>query len=121
MKIDGIILRTPDVDRSTEFWSSKVGFEVKGRLDEYAFIDGGGFDLTIAALDRTIDDDSWTEIVVFSEDVVADYAAMEARGVPFESPLGPPIMSRDGHDLVAAHFQDPDGHYGRLTGWVEST
>ena len=121
MKLSGIILRTLDVERATEFWGTQVGLEVTGRLEDYSFIESGGFSLTIAALDRPIDDDSWTEIVISSEDVVSDYDAMKARGVPFESPLGAPIMSRDGKDLVAAHFQDPDGHYGRLTGWIEST
>jgi catechol 2,3-dioxygenase-like lactoylglutathione lyase family enzyme len=121
MRIDGVILRTPDVERLTEFWGSKVGFEVTGQLDDYSFIDGGGFTLTIAFLDREIADDSWTEVVIVSETVESDYEAMAARGVPFESPLGAPIMSRDGKDLVAAHFQDPDGHYGRLTGWVDAS
>lgn len=120
MKIDGVILRTPDVERSTEFWGSTVGFEVTGQLGEYSFIDGGGFTLTISFLDREIDDYSWTEIVIFSENVESDYEAMADRGVPFESPLGAPIMSRDGKNLVAAHFQDPDGHYGRLTGWIDA-
>jgi Glyoxalase/Bleomycin resistance protein/Dioxygenase superfamily len=121
VRINGIILRTPDVDRLTEFWGTGVGLEVTGRLGEYSFLDGGGgVSLTIAALDREVDDDSWTEIVIFSEAVESDFAAMQERGVPFESPLGGPIMSRDGRDLVAAHFRDPDGHYGRLTGWIDS-
>ncbi len=121
MKISGIILRTPDVERSTEFWSATVGFELTGTMPGYAFLESGGVSLTISALDRPIDDDSWTEIVIGSQDVEADYAAMAARGVPFESPFGAPIMSEDGRDLVAAHFQDPDGHYGRLSGWISSS
>lgn len=80
MRLDGVIFRTPDVERSTEFWGPKVGFEVTGQLGEYSFIDGGGFTLTIALLDREIDDDSWTEVVISSENVETDYEAMAARG-----------------------------------------
>lgn len=121
MNITGVILRTQDVEGLTDFWGRRVGFEVTQTLPGYAFLDGDGVALTISAAGQPIDDRSWTEIVVGSEDVVADYAAMADRGVPFEGPLSEPIMSRDGKHLVAAHFQDPDGHYGRLTGWVEST
>ena len=121
MDIAGIILRTQDVDRLTEFWGTRVGLEVTGTLPGYSFLKADNeVTLTISDVDRPIDDDSWTEIVVWSKDVRNDFAAMAERGVPFESPLGAPIMSRDGQDLVVAHFQDPDGHYGRLTGWVDS-
>lgn len=122
MDIRGIILRTQDVETLTEFWGTKVGFEVTMRLDDYTFLESDNrISLTIAYVDRPIEDDSWTEVVVWSQDVRADYEAMSERGVPFESALGEPIMSRDGKDMIAAHFQDPDGHYGRLSGWVPST
>ena len=65
-------------------------------------------------------DESLTEIVFGSEHVRDTYRAMAERGVPFEAELGPPIMSNEGRDLIAAHFRDPDGHYGTLTGWVDS-
>jgi hypothetical protein len=121
MDIAGVILRTQDVDRPTEFWGTRVGLEVASTMPGYSFLKADNdVTLTISSVDRPIDDDSWTEIVVWSKDVRSDYAAMEDRGVPFESPLGAPIMSRDGRDMVAAHFQDPDGHYGRLSGWVDS-
>jgi hypothetical protein len=121
MDIVGIILRTQDVDRLTEFWGIRVGLEVTDTLPGYSFLKADNDTaLTISAVDRPIDDDSWTEVVVWSKDVRRDYAAMEDRGVPFESALGAPIMSRDGRDMVAAHFQDPDGHYGRLSGWVDA-
>jgi hypothetical protein len=107
--------------RPTEFWGIRVDLEVTSTLPGYSFLKADNVvTLTISFVDRPIDDDSWTEIVIWSKDVRSDYAAMEDRGVPFESPLGAPIMFRDGQDMVEAHFQDPDGHYGRLSGWVDS-
>lgn len=120
MKIGSIILRTPDVDGATAFWSEVVGLEVLQQLPGYTFLHAEPLQIVLAEIDRPIDDHSFTEIVFFADDVRTEYAAMAERGVPFESELGAPIMSQDGKDLIAAHFQDPDGHYGRLTGWVAS-
>ena len=86
----------------------------------YAFLDGGSVSLVLAGIESLDFDESLTEIVLKSEDVHDTYRAMAERGVPFEGKLGPSIMSREGRDLIAAHFRDPDGHYGRLTGWVTS-
>jgi len=120
MEVDSIILRTSDVERSTEFWSEVVGLAITNQLPAYTFLEGGNISIILAAIDRPVEDDSFTEIVLMSDDVQAEYKTMAERGVPFESDLGPPIMSRDGKDLIAAHFQDFEGHYGRLTGWVDS-
>ncbi len=120
MEVVTIILRTDDVDRSTTFWSETVGLRVTNQLPGFTFLDGGAVTIIISVIDRPIADESFTEIVLAADDVRMTYAEMEARGVPFEGELGPPIMSDDGRDLVAAYFRDPDGHYGRLTGWVES-
>ncbi len=50
-------------------------------------------------------------------DVHASYDKLAARGVPFEVELR--VVTTDGsHDLLAAHFRDPDGHLASLTGWV---
>ena len=120
MEVTNIILRTDDVQRSTVFWSEVVGLRVKDQMPGFTFLDGGPVSIVISAIDRPIADDSFTEIVLASENVRETYREMAERGVPFEGELGPPIMSEDGRDLVAAYFQDPDGHYGRLSGWVDS-
>ena len=120
MEVGSLILRTVDVEDSTAFWSEVVGLKVSSQVPGYTFLDGGSISIILSAIDRPIDDDSFTEIVLVSEDVRTEYRTMVERGVPFESELGEPIMTRDGKDLIAAHFQDPDGHYGRLTGWVDS-
>ena len=120
MEVASIILRTDDVERSTTFWSQAVGLAITDQYPDFTFLDGGSVTLIISAIDRPIADESLTEIVLMTEEVRETYADMAARGVPFESALGQPIMSQEGRDLIAAHFQDPDGHYGRLTGWVAS-
>lgn len=120
LEVVNIILRTDDVERSTAFWADTVGLPIHDRFPGFTFLDGGTVTIIISAIDRPITDESLSEIVLASETVRETYAEMAARGVPFEGELGPPIMSRDDRDLVAAYFRDPDGHYGRLTGWVES-
>lgn len=120
MEIASIILRTTDLERSTAFWSEAVGLVLTGQFPGYAFLDGGSVSLTLSAIDSLARDESFTEVVFGAEDVRETYRAMADRGVPFEGELGPPIMSRDGRDLVGANFRDPDGHYGTLTGWVAS-
>ncbi len=120
MEVVTIILRTDDVERSTAFWSHAVGLDITRQLPGFTFLDGGSVTIIISAIDQPIADESLTEIVLSSDDVRETYAEMAERGVPFEDELGPPIMSSEGRDLIAAYFQDPDGHYGRLTGWVVS-
>jgi len=68
----------------------------------------------------TIHDDSWTEIVVSSDDVETDLSLMRGLDVAFEFGLGSPIMSRNGRHLVAAHFQDPHDHSGLRISWVDA-
>ena len=120
MEVTNIILRTNDVQRATVFWSEVVGLPVTEQMPDFTFLDGGRVSIVISAIDRPITDESLTEIVLASENVQEAYQEMAERGVPFEGELGPPIMSEKGRDLVAAYFQDPDGHYGRLSGWVDS-
>jgi catechol 2,3-dioxygenase-like lactoylglutathione lyase family enzyme len=120
MEIKGIILRTTDLERSTAFWSEVVGLAMTGEAPGYTFLDGGSVSLTLSVSESLPFDEALTEIVFGAVDVRETYRAMADRGVPFEGELGPPIMSRDGQDLVGASFRDPDGHYGLLSGWVSS-
>ena len=119
MEVANVILRT-DVERSTAFWSETVGLPIERQFPGFTFLDAGPITIILSHIDTPIRDESLTEIVLATDSVRDTYAEMTARGVPFEDELGPPIMSHDGRDLVAAHFQDHNGHYGRITGWVES-
>ena len=120
MKVSTVILRTPDLDRAVGFWSEKVGLALLGRHEAFAFLDGGSVQLALNQVDRQIDDHSMTEVVLEVEDVSVSYRELSERGVPFE--IEPRTVTSDGvRTLLAAHFYDPDGHAGSITGWVEGT
>lgn len=120
MKISAIILRVSDVAEATSFWSGKVGLDVVFEVPNFTFLNGGNIQLILSHIDDRVSDESMTEVVLEVDDVRGSYQALSERGVPFEVPLR--TVNSDGErELLAAHFRDPDGHYGSLTGWVEST
>ena len=119
MELSNIILRTADIDQSTEFWSERVGLAIKGQMSGFTFLDAGPIPIILSAIDE-IDDESKTEVVFRSNDVRATFREMSGRGVPFESELTA-IMAREGEELLSCSFRDPDGHYGALQGWVVMT
>ena len=113
-----MILRVKDVDKSVGFWKDAVGLDVAFEIPGFTFLDGGGVNLILSHIDRPLEDESLTEVVFESDDVRAEFAAMSERGVPFELELRL-INSDEMRDLLGAHFRDPDGHYGSLTGWID--
>ena len=120
MKVSTVILRTSDLDRAVGFWSEKVGLALVGRHEAFAFLDAGSVQLALNQIDHEIEDHSMTEVVLEVEDVSAAYHVLSERGVPFE--IEPRTVTSDGvRTLLAAHFYDPDGHAGSITGWVEGT
>ncbi|MEX2652882.1 MAG: VOC family protein [Acidimicrobiia bacterium] len=120
MKVSTVILRTSDLDRAVGFWSDQVGLALLGRHEAFAFLDGGSVQVALNQVDREIEDLSMTEVVLEVEDVFASHREMSERGVPFE--IEPRVVNTDGvRTLLAAHFYDPDGHAGSITGWVEGT
>ena len=119
MKLSSVILRTTNVDRSKRFWSQTVGLKVAFDSPAFVFLDGDGTQLILSAIDSEAKDESLTEIVFQSEDVRNDYESMSERGVPFELELRT-ITTNEQQELLGAHFRDPDGHYGSLTGWVDA-
>ena len=118
MEVGGVILRSEDVEKSAAFWSKQVGLGIVDQIPGYTFLEGGTIMITLSAID-SVTDDSFTEIVFSSEDVRETFREMTERGVSFERDLKI-ITSRDGKDFIGASFRDPDGHYGTLTGWVDS-
>ncbi len=119
MKLSSIILRVTDIEQSKSFWSEVVGLGVVVDLPAFTFLDGGGTPLILSHIDAEVNDESLTEVVFESDQVRSEYDEMAERGVPFELELRP--ITTDGkRELFGAHFRDPDGHYGSLTGWVDS-
>lgn len=119
MRLQRVILRVTDMERSVAFWSGEFGLDVTFSGGSFTFLDGGGTQLVLNEVDALPDDTSQTEIVFEVEDVIATHAEMSDRGVTFEVELRA-VTSNGGQDLLAAHFLDPDGHLSSLTGWVNS-
>lgn len=120
MKLARLILRVTEMALSVEFWSEKVGLAVVFEGGPFTFLDGGGVQLALNAVEGPVDDNSLTEIVFEVDDVIASHSDMSERGVPFE--VEPRPVTSDGErDLLAAHFRDPDGHLASITGWVKSS
>lgn len=67
-------------------------------------------------IDGGVTDESLTEVVFQVDDVKETYSLLAERGVPFEIELS----NHEQRQLLAAHFRDPDGHYGSRTGWVDT-
>jgi catechol 2,3-dioxygenase-like lactoylglutathione lyase family enzyme len=119
MKLSSVILRVENMDESKSFWSEVVGLGVLVELPAFTFLDGGGTPLILSHIDAEVNEESLTEVVFESDEVRSEYDEMAERGVPFELELRPITTDRE-RQLFGAHFRDPDGHYGSLTGWVDS-
>lgn len=119
MRIARIILRVSDLERSVDFWTARVGFDLTMQAGTFAFVDGGTVGLVLNQIEEVPADGSLTEIVIEFDDVRAGFNELSGRGVSFEVDLR--AVTSDGErDLLAAHFYDPDGHLGSVTGWVTS-
>jgi len=106
------------MEAATSFWTEAVGLTQVHALPSFTFLDAGDVQLILSHVDGGVYDDSMTEVVFGVDDVNQTYAEMADRGVPFDVELRP-ISSDGDRTLVGAHFRDPDGHYGTITGWVE--
>ena len=120
----GAILAVADVERSTTFYSERLGFEVEATYDDppYATLARAGMRLSLAeqghaAEDRpgvamnAPDDPSSLQVVLVLEmsGVREAYESLSAAGVPFlAEPYSPPW---GGHRCFAV---DPDGYLVEL-------
>jgi catechol 2,3-dioxygenase-like lactoylglutathione lyase family enzyme len=102
------------------FWRDVVGLDLSFASSEFAFFAIGDTQLALNQPESFWPQASDTEIVLEVDDVQAAFAEMKGRGVPFE--VEPRPVTSDGQrTLLAAHFRDPDGHAGSITGWVEGS
>jgi catechol 2,3-dioxygenase-like lactoylglutathione lyase family enzyme len=119
MRIDQIILRVTDLDKSVEFWTETVGLTESARTGSFSFLDAGDIRLTLNQVASRPIDESLTEIVFEVADIREEHRALLERGVAFEVDLRP-VTSDGERELWAAHFHDPDGHLASVVGWVEA-
>ena len=117
IRLRRVILRVTDMEQALTFWGVAVGLPAVVTSDDFSFLEAGGSQLVLHHVAEP-PPPNLNEVVLESEDVVTDHAAMLGRGVPFEVDLRP-VMSEGGQDLYAAHFRDPDGNLASLTGWVK--
>ncbi len=84
--------------------------------EAFAFLDGGGVTLALNDIGAEIEANPPFEMVLEVDDVLMTYGAMRQAGIRFR--VAPRVvMSRDGRELLAADFRDPDGHVLSITGW----
>jgi catechol 2,3-dioxygenase-like lactoylglutathione lyase family enzyme len=110
-RITVVSVPVTDQDRAMRFYIDEVGFEL---LAHTSFGDGLGWvqvgpkgseaSLTLVTWFEDMRAGSLRGLVVDSDDLDADYRAMNGRGVRF---LGPPSQQPGG---VFATFVDPDGN-----------
>ena len=116
MNLARIILRVAEMDRSVRFWAESVGLPVIFQSEAFTFLDAGSCQVVLNQVSDPPGPGA-TELVLEVEDVSAAYRELAGRGVPFEVELRP-VTSDGERDLLAAHFEDPDGNLASLTGWV---
>lgn len=106
-QIGVVMLGVTQMDRSLAFYRDKLGLELKGQNEGFAFLDGGGVMLCLSeALGRLGSPIPGATEVVFSVgDVWGAHKALRARGVEFT--LEPRTVTGP---MWAANFDDPDGH-----------
>jgi catechol 2,3-dioxygenase-like lactoylglutathione lyase family enzyme len=110
-RITVVSVPVSDQEAAKAFYTEQVGFELiaESRFgDDLGWIQvgpsGGEASLTLVTWFDSMAPGSLRGLVVESEDLQADYAAMSARGVSF---LGPPSQQPGG---VFATLSDPDGN-----------
>jgi lactoylglutathione lyase len=106
-QIGVVMLGVTQMGRSLAFYRDKLGLELKGQNEGFAFLDGGGVMLCLSeALGRLGSPIPGATEVVFSVgDVWGAHKALRARGVEFT--LEPRTVTGP---MWAANFDDPDGH-----------
>jgi catechol 2,3-dioxygenase-like lactoylglutathione lyase family enzyme len=117
--VSHVILRVADLDRAVEFYRDRVGLQVLGRSEAFAFLDAGTIRVALNQVPSHEADTSQTEVVLEVDDPAATFETLHARDVPFQVPLRE--VTRDGdRALHAAHFADLDGHLWSITGWIDA-
>ncbi len=113
LRLHSVMLGVTDVEKSLAFYTERLGFALRGRFEDFAFLDAGGTTLALSGgLARARPPVAAPVEIVLAVDGVRDASdALRARGIEF---AGEP-RSIDGTNHVA-NFADPDGHLLSLYG-----
>jgi methylmalonyl-CoA/ethylmalonyl-CoA epimerase len=105
-----IALTVSNVERSTAFYRDAVGLRfLFAAGPTLAFLDLGGVRLMLSAPEGELTPGSSTVLYIKVADIMATFADMRTRGVPFIDE--PHLIARmPDHDLWMTFFKDPDGH-----------
>jgi len=113
LRFHSVMLGASDVERSVTFYIERLGFTLRGRFEQFAFLDAAGVTIVLSgnlARARPPGDAS-VEIVLGADGVRAAFDTLRERGVTFTTEP----HTVDGTNEVA-NFTDPDGHVFSLYG-----
>jgi lactoylglutathione lyase len=116
-----------DVDKCVSFYSEKLGFAIKDREKDFAYlVFGVGPGLALVSIESAVNLISETQIrpkeealhrnyfAVFVEDVDKEYGDLKAKGVHF---VKPPTTHPWGQRI--AYFEDPEGNLWEISHFVK--
>jgi len=114
LKVSMIMLGTNDPDKAAVFYTEKLGFALRSRFEQFAFLDAGGFTLCLSGdlmQARPRSGSEPVEIVLGADSVSRSYDELRLKGVVFTSE--PHVVDGVNH---VANFEDLDGHLISLYG-----
>jgi len=108
-----VILAVTDLNRAVEFYRDRLGLKLTSTNEDFAFLDAGGFTLTLRGGRPKAEPADLTsvEIAFEVEHVKTAHQALRAQGVEFKRE--PRIITGT---TWATDFRDPDGHVLSIVG-----
>lgn len=108
-KIQQIALVQHDVERAVPFYRDGLGLTLQFAMAGMAFFDAGGVRLMLTKPSNAEFDHKNSILYFEVTDCQAAYAALRARGVPFDGE--PHLVGKTGtHEMWMAFCRDPEGN-----------
>ncbi len=129
--VNAYVLSVRDLDKCVAFYRDKLGFKLKDKTDDFAYLvfgnSGPGLGLVsvesavkmmsqeahIRSRDET-NRASWNYFAVFVEDVDKEYEGLSAKGAHF---LKTPTTHEWGQRI--AYFEDPEGNVWEISQFLK--
>lgn len=127
--INAYVLSVRDLDKSIAFYRDKLGFKLKDKMDDFAYLvfgsSGPGVGLvSVGSAAKMISPETnvhltggranWNYFAVFVEDVDKEYEDLRTKGVHF---LKTPTTHEWGQRI--AYFEDPDGNVWEISTFLK--